>query len=118
MNPRPCPHPVHLKCLAKQYSHAKEFSCHRCVPLVSLLRRISGVEGDLDLKKEVVSRQERTPKKQAFDASDSAKLQKMLGAHFYEFQLEATKLKCVLLVESENSGKLLEAEFARSKTLR
>ena len=89
----------------------------RCVPLVTLMRKISGYETDLDLKKELYSRSVQSPKKQTFDASDSAKLKRMLGADHYEYQLEASKLKCVMLVQSENSEKLLEAEYARTKVV-
>lgn len=118
MTPSPCPHPVHLTCMAASYNNAKEFTCFRCVPLITIMRRISGFESDIELKKELNSRTVKMPKKETFDASDSARLKRLIGADDYEFQLEATKLKCVTLVQSENSDKLLEAEFTRTKLVR
>ena len=118
MNPSPCPHPVHLACLGKRHSHAKDFTCHRCVPLVSLMRKISGLEADVDIRKELNAKLGSQPKNKSLDASDSVRLQRLEASDSYEMQLEASKLKCVMLVESENSDLLLEAEFLRTRMAR
>lgn len=115
MNPRPCPHPVHLACLAATHDNAKDFACFRCVPLVSIMRRIGGVNAGIDLKEETLKRIEKKPVKEALDASDSAKLKRMLEADGYQYQIEASKIKCVTLVHSADSEKLLDAEYSRTK---
>lgn len=81
------------------------------------MRRLAGSNADLDLRAEQANRskQGKNKQKEPLDASDSAKLARMFAADGQAHSREASNLKCVTLIYSENAELLLEAEFSKTK---